>query len=220
MRVRKRQTRTGPLERAIVEPVVTDPAPRQPELRRQFDSSDRQVELALPPAETLQAAAVALQEAMATEKAPAVRKAGVALLDVLATHYGVSRPGLSVLGLRPKEVYDGQFTYELFGDYTPTTQKIRVWMRTAVRGKVTSFRGLLNTIVHEFCHHLDIHELGFTETPHTRGFYARIDVLYHLALGTPAEARMPLVWRKRGPVFVADWVKMRAALKSTSRRQP
>lgn len=149
---------------------------------------------------------------MATEKATSVRAAGTALLEILANHYGVSRPGLSVLGLRPQHVLEGQYTYELFGDYTPRTEKIRVWMRTAVRGKVTSFRGLLNTVVHEFCHHLDIHHLGYEETPHTRGFYTRIDGLYHLCLGTPPDKRMPLLWRKRGAIWVADWPRMRAAL--------
>ena len=135
------------------------------------------------------------------------------MLAMLSAHYGVSRPGLSVLGLRPREILEGEYSYELFGDYTPTTQKIRVWMRTAIRGKETSFRGLLNTLVHEFCHHLDIHALGYGETPHTRGFYARVDALYHLCLDTPAHKRMPLLWRKRGAVWVADWPKMRAALK-------
>ena len=145
--------------------------------------------------------------------APPVRKAGLALLRTLAGHYGISCPALSVLGLRPHQVFEGQYSYELFGDYTLSTQKIRVWMRTAIRGKVTSFRGLLNTLVHEFCHHLDIHYLDYAETPHTRGFYTRIDALYHLCLGTPGEKRMPLLWRKRGAIWVADWPKMRAALK-------
>ncbi len=193
--------------------MVTDRPPRDAPARRDFDRSDADDTLALPPPQPLQTAALALQTAMQTELAPPVRKAGLGLLGVLASHYGVSRPGLSVLGLRPHHVLEGEYSYELFGDYTPDTEKIRVWMRTAIRGKVTSFRGLLNTLVHEFCHHLDIHHLQYPDTPHTRGFYARIDALYHLCLATPEAKRMPLLWRKRGPVWVADWPKMRAALK-------
>ena len=48
-----------------------------------------------------------------------------------------------------------QWTSELFGDDTPETMLIRVWMRTAVRKEVTSFPTFLSTLCHEFCHHLD-----------------------------------------------------------------
>src|SRR2546425_3335215 len=46
----------------------------------------------------------------------------------------------------------------------------------------TLFRSL-----HEFCHHLDREKFGFLQTPHTRGFHARVDDLYHLALATRSE---------------------------------
>jgi len=42
-------------------------------------------------------------------------------------------------------------------------------MRTAILGKVTSYRGMLNTLLHEFAHHLDVHLFGWPDTPHTRG---------------------------------------------------
>ncbi len=44
---------------------------------------------------------------------------------------------------------------------------IRLWMRTAVRKEVTSFGTFLNTLCHEFCHHLDFHRFGFP----TRGIH-------------------------------------------------
>jgi hypothetical protein len=139
-----------------------------------------------------------------------VQRAAEQVLDVLAAYYDVRRPALSVLGVRPHRTFEGHLTYELFGDYAPGSEKIRVWMRTAIRGKVTSYRGLLNTLLHEFCHHLDVRKLGFDDTPHTRGFYARIDELYHLALATPPERRKPLAWRRVGGVWTIDWAKMRA----------
>jgi hypothetical protein len=189
--------------------VITDPLPRTAALRKEYTQSDAQLTLALPDGEALQAASRALAAALETGERVPVKRAGDALLALLAKHYGVSKPGLSVLGSRPHTVVEGQYSWELFGDYTPDTEKIRVWMRTAVLGKVTSYRGLLNTLLHEFCHHLDVRQLGYGNTPHTRGFYCRIDGLYHLALDTPPEKRKPLVWIKSGSSWRVDWRKLR-----------
>jgi hypothetical protein len=195
--------------RYIFAAVITDPLPRTGPLRQQYAASDAQTTLELPDAAALQAAAGALEAALKTGERPPVKRAGDALLALLARHYDVERPGLSVLGARPQTVVEGQYSWELFGDYTPDTKKIRVWMRTAVLGKVTSYRGLLNTLLHEFCHHLDVQRLGFTDTPHTRGFFGRIDGLYHLALNTPPDKRKPLVWIKSGNGWRVDWRKLR-----------
>jgi hypothetical protein len=189
--------------------VITDPLPQAMALRRQYEASDARQDLPLPPAEPLQQAARALEAALATAERAPVKRAGERLLALLAAHYGVTPPRLTVLGARPHTVIEGRYSWELFGDYTPSTTKIRVWMRTAVLGKVTSFRGLLNTLLHEFCHHLDIRQLGFSESPHTRGFFIRIDALYHLALGTPADKRRSLQWIKQGRSWRIDWRKLR-----------
>src|SRR5262249_48013818 len=136
-----------------------------------------------------------LGAALTSTRRPQVKVAGAAILSLLSKFYGVRTPGLQVLGLRPRNSREG-YTYERFGDYTHDTQMIRVWMRTAVLGKVTSHRGLLNTLLHEFCHHLDRQLLGYPNTLHTRGFFYRIDGLYHRALGTPVDQRVPLPWIK------------------------
>lgn len=197
----------------IVQSVVTDPLPRDAAQRKAYEASDELLSVPLPAAGPLQALVADLQAALTQGTAPPVRKTGVALLAFLSQHFVVRPPALCVLGLRPHKVRQGQYSYELFGDYTFETQKIRVWMRTAKLGKITSFRGLLNTLVHEFFHHLDVLHFKNEHTPHTRGFYTRIDGLYHLCLNTPADKRMPLIWRKRGSVWAADWPAMRAALK-------
>ena len=189
--------------------MITDPVPRTAALRKQYAASDTHLALELPAAELLQEAARALDQALSSGERPPVKRAGDRLLAVLAAHYQVDRPGLAVLGARPHTVVEGQYSWELFGDYTPDTQKIRVWMRTAVLGKVTSYRGLLNTLLHEFCHHLDVRRLGYADTPHTRGFFCRIDGLYHLALATPPDKRKPLVWIKHGNAWRVDWRKLR-----------
>ena len=92
--------------------------------------------------------------------------------------------GIRVLGARPLRVRENWST-ELFGDYTPETMLVRVWMKTAVRKEVTSFGTFLSTLCHEFCHHLDFQKFGFADSWHTRGFYERAAVLYHYARGTP-----------------------------------
>jgi hypothetical protein len=68
---------------------------------------------------------------------------------------------------------------------------------------------MLNTLLHEFLHHLDVKLFGWPDTPHTRGFYWRVDELYHLALGTPADKRKPLVWIQTGTRWRIDWSKLR-----------
>jgi hypothetical protein len=189
--------------------LITDPIPRADKRRFQYEASDSHPRLAMPPAEPLQRLTSALAEALTTENRPLVKQAGVELLTFLARAYEVPPPKLTVLGARPKRFSEGS-SYELWGDYTFDTQTIRVWMRTAVLTKVTSFRGLLNTILHEFCHHLDVKHFKWPDTPHTRGFFCRIDELYHLALATPPEKRMPLIWIKGRNTWRIDWTKLRS----------
>jgi hypothetical protein len=191
--------------------MVTDPPPRGVGQRREFERSDALMKLdVLPDARELQARAASLQTALASGDRRAVRIAGEAILDLLARTYRIDPPSLRVLGARPRQIREGWHS-ELFGDYDFESRGIRVWMRTAVLGKVTSYRGLLHTLLHEFCHHLDREALGFPDTPHTRGFHARVDDLYHLALATPPDHRRPLVWIRMGSAWRIDWSKLRAA---------
>ena len=163
----------------------------------------------LPDAVELRARAALFEKALATADGRAVRGTGESILELLAQTYAIDPPKLRVLGARPRDVWEGGH-FELFGDYEFEGKRIRIWMRTAVLGKVTSYRGLLHTLLHEFCHHLDRESLGFPDTPHTRGFHSRVDDLYHLALATPAEKRRPLVWIRMGSAWRLDWSKLRA----------
>jgi hypothetical protein len=190
--------------------VLTDRPPRAADGRRAFLKSDALTMLApLPDAVELQARAALFEKALATGDVRAVRGAGESILELLAQTYAIDPPKLRVLGARPRDVWEGGH-FELFGDYEFEGKRIRIWMRTAVLGKVTSYRGLLHTLLHEFCHHLDRESLGFPDTPHTRGFHSRVDDLYHLALATPAEKRRPLVWIRMGSAWRLDWSKLRA----------
>jgi len=191
--------------------VITDRPPRSAQARREFERSDALTTLVpLPDAHELQARATLLEKARTAGDPRSVKAEGESMLDLLAGTYGISRPRLQVLGARPRSVWEGGHA-ELFGDYDFEKKRIRVWMRTAVLGKLTSYRGLLHTLLHEFCHHLDREKLGFLETPHTRGFHARVDDLYHLALATPPENRRPLVWIRMGRAWRIDWSKLRSS---------
>jgi hypothetical protein len=185
--------------------VITDPLPRAAAKRREYDRSDAIVTMPLGKDGQVAALARALAGAMQAEAPGPVQRAGTALLAGLSEFYGVPVPSLRVLGVRPHRVTAGVCTYQLFGDYTPKTHRIRVWMRTAIREQVSSPKALLNTLLHEFCHHLDCTRLACPESFHTRGFFTRIDHLYHHALGTPLEKRRPLRWIKRGAVWTVDW---------------
>jgi len=89
---------------------------------------------------------------------------------------------------------------------------IRVWRRTAVQKRTTSYGTFLSTLCHEFCHHLDFKQYGFHDSPHTRGFYERAAVLYHHARGTP---KKPLVWVPLpGGRWRIDWTRMKVHGKS------
>jgi hypothetical protein len=189
--------------------VITDRPPRGATARREYDKSDGLVTMPLPPPERMQELTRALVEAMQGEDTAPVRHAASEVLGALAAFYGVPVPSLRILGVRPHKVTSGVCTYQLFGDYTPSTQRIRVWMRTAIREQVSSPKALLNTLLHEFCHHLDCTRLRWPGSYHTRGFYTRIDHLYHLALDTPLAARRPLRWIKRGEVWAIDWSSLR-----------
>ena len=131
-----------------------------------------------------------------------VRHACGELLAELSKFYEVPECGIRVLASRPLRVRE-TWTSELFGDYSPDTMLIRVWMRTAIRKEVTSFGTFLSTLCHEFCHHLDFHKFRFPDSWHTRGFYERAGALYHCARGTPPKR---LFWAPlRGGRWRIDW---------------
>jgi len=171
--------------------MVTDRVPKQAALRAEYLRSDQLSRLELPGDDRLQAPARWIEAALQTEQCASVRKACAAFVVAAGDFYAVSRPEIRVLAARPLRVREDGGATELFGDYHFENMLIRVWMRTAVQKRVTSFGTFLSTLCHEFCHHLDRELLGFRNTPHTRGFYERAAVLYHHARLTPVK---PLIW--------------------------
>lgn len=148
----------------------------------------------------------AIEAALKAGNAVLLRRSCANFLAAAARFYGVRAPRLRVLAARPLRVREGGWATELFGDYDPGTTVIRVWMRTAVRKQVTAYGTFFSTLVHEFCHHLDIEKLGFSDSPHTRGFYARVAVLYHHARQT---APKQIAWAPvRDGTWRVDWARV------------
>ena len=170
--------------------MLTDAPPRNAS-RAGFLQSDRIRTLGLPEDPCLFTIAKSIESAMQTGKTADVRRVCAEFLAATSDFYGVPSCAVRVLAARPLRVHEGEWATELFGDYAPDAMLIRVWMRTAVRRKVTSFGTFLSTLCHEFCHHLDYQKFGFRDSWHTRGFYERTAALYHHARGTP---RKRLFW--------------------------
>jgi hypothetical protein len=183
--------------------MLTDAPPRKSNLAG-FRESDGINTLDVPPDERLPAIAKSIESAMKSEQIVSVRRACAEFLDAGSQFYRVPDCSVRVLAARPLRVRE-RWATELFGDYTPETMLIRVWMRTAVRKEVTSFGTFLSTLWHEFCHHLDYRKFGFEESWHTREFYERAAVLYHHARGTPQKR---LFWVPiSGGRWRIDWQK-------------
>jgi hypothetical protein len=183
--------------------LLTDSPPRGSDLAG-FRESDRITTLDLPNDDHLPQIARSIEAAMKAEQSAILRPASTEFVSVATQFYEVPECSVRVLAARPLEVRE-QWTMELFGDYGPEIMIIRVWMRTAVQKKITSFGTFLSTLCHEFCHHLDFKKFNFADSWHTRGFFERAAFLYHHARGTPQKR---LVWvPMRGGRWRIDWQK-------------
>ena len=173
--------------------------------------------LQLPPAQLLHERSRSLEEALARESRTEIQQICNDMATIVARGFNVAAPPVSVLGVRPHRVSEGVCVYEKFGDYDLDSSHIRLWMRTAMLQKVTSFGTLLSTLCHELCHHLDVVQLNFPNTFHTRGFYERAALLYHHARNTPVR---PLVWvEQEDGTFRVNWAQTMSSSHSPARRK-
>jgi len=181
----------------------TDKIPKKASRKQEYDRSDamRILDL-LPPPEPARSQALKIKAALAAEKQKELQAACKELLETLAAAYNIAPPTIKILATRPRKVTES-WVYETFGDYDPETTQIRLWMRTAIQKKATSYGTFLSTLCHEFCHHLDMVSLDLPETFHTRGFYERTAYLYHHIQNTPIRR---IVWRQQNDgTFGVDW---------------
>jgi hypothetical protein len=172
--------------------MLTDSKPRRKTLLADYIKSDENRALDVPADDRLQRLCCSLEDVLKAGEVPPVHNLCQQYLNLAADFYKVERLPVRVLAARPVRSREGG-GYELFGDYHPDTMLIRVWMRTAVQKRVTSYGTFLSTLTHEFCHHLDYKLFHYADSWHTRGFYERAAALYHHARGTPAKK---LFWAK------------------------
>jgi len=135
--------------------MVTDGLPKTAWLRAEYVRSDETRGLELPEDDRFLRAARGIEAALVAEEAAPLRAACVEFLRLAAEYYKVSIPQVRVLRARPTRVREGGWRTELFGDYHFEEKLIRVWMRTAIQKRVTSFGTFFATLCHEFWHHLD-----------------------------------------------------------------
>ena len=177
--------------------MLTDAPPGKANLAG-FQESERIKTLDLPQNGRWFSITQSIESAMRAGHNADVRRACSEFLHSASDFYDVPDCSIRVLAARPLRFRE-HWTSELFGDYSPESMLIRLWMRTAVRKEITSLGTFLTTLCHEFCHHLDCQKFGFKDSWHTRGFYERAAVLYHFARGTPPKK---LFWV---PVAGARW---------------
>ncbi|MGA2648021.1 MAG: hypothetical protein ABSF15_25280 [Candidatus Sulfotelmatobacter sp.] len=193
--------------------MITDATPRKASHRAEYLESDRVKTLDLPHDCRFLIISKSIEAAMKSGTTANVRRTCAEFLESTSEFYEVNDCGIRVLASRPLRVSE-HWSTELFGDYTPETMLIRVWMRTAVRKEITSFGTFLSTLCHEFCHHLDFQKFGFQDSWHTRGFYERAAALYHHARGTPIKT---LFWVSvAGLRWRIDWQRTNRSRKTNA----
>jgi hypothetical protein len=151
-----------------------------------YRKSDRVPAIALPGARDLAPAVEALGTALVRDDEPGVAVASAEIVGRISLALGARAPIVQVLAVRPREDWG-----ELHGLYTQDEEAavIRVWMRTARRGRVVAFRTFLRTLLHELCHHLDFEVLGLAPSFHTAGFFRRESSLFRQLVPERAEGR-------------------------------
>jgi hypothetical protein len=185
--------------------LLTDPLPETRVERELYLFSERAGSaIWLPPAREFRDHVRCLDEAMADESMAAVRTASRDIVGYLDAQNDLRPAHVMVLGRRPIELLVDGCPSQVFGDYRPTGRRIRLYAKTAIQGRFTTLATLMNTLLHEFCHHLEAEVHGLP-LPHTRGFYARVDRLYHHALATPRAERRELRWIERGDRWQLTW---------------
>jgi hypothetical protein len=193
--------------------MITDKPPRKNALKEEYFRSEALRAIQLPPENPVRHHAAQLEQAMTKEDRKKIEIACNAIAGCLAESFRVATPNVRVLGVRPLEELGDDYVDETYGDYDFETAVIRLWMRTAVLEKMTSYGTLLSTLCHEICHHLDVVMLGLPNTYHTRGFYERAGILYHHVRGTPVRT---LFWDELpNGIYRINWPQtMRGGVKA------
>lgn len=158
-----------------------------PEEQAIYRLSDAATSVRLRGARALWPVVEQLRQALARDDAAAVAVAAATVCAGIARELGAPAPMVHVLAVRPREDWGelhGLYVLEQGGD-----ARIRVWMRTARKGRVVAFRTFLRTLLHELAHHLDFTVLALPRSFHTEGFFKRESSLFHQLVPEPRAPR-------------------------------
>jgi hypothetical protein len=150
---------------------------------RESDSYDR---IEIPDSKALEVPTKRLEEALIRDDRIAVEQGAQKLLSDMCRQLNVDGVSVRVLDVRPSNPES-----ELHGLYVReagAVPVIHVWMRTAAKKHVVSFRTFLRTLFHELCHHMDYELLELDDSFHTEGFFQRESAMVRDVVG-PARSR-------------------------------
>ncbi len=101
---------------------------------------------------------------------------GQKLLDNICGSLKIPRARLRVYEERqPHKLRGGKLAYKLYGVYYCENAMIEIANLTSIRKQVVAGKTFMDTLIHELMHHIDRKFLRIPSTPHSPGFYARIE---------------------------------------------
>ena len=117
---------------------------------------------------------------------------GQKLLDNICRSLKIPRTRLRVFEKRqPHKLRGGKLAYKLYGTYNCETAVIEIANLTSVRKQVVAGKTFLDTLIHELMHHIDRKFLRIPSTPHSPGFYKRIEDLKTKLMRMKGGERVP-----------------------------
>lgn len=154
-----------------------------------YRASDRIADVPVPDRRSLSPLVDEVRAALMTDDRAATERACQVLVRELLGQLGTEPASVRVLSVRPSDAES-----ELHGLYVSEEGKrpvISVWMRTAARQRVVSFRTFLRTLLHEVGHHLDYALFELEESFHTEGFFRRESSLMRQLAPRPRSRKKP-----------------------------
>lgn len=136
-----------------------------------YRASDRIAEVPLPEPAVARRLADEVRRALLSDDRGATERSCQALVREVCRQLGTEPVSVRVLSVRPSNA-----EAELHGLYVREEGEravISVWMRTAARRRVVSYRTFLRTLLHELGHHLDYCLFHLEDSFHTEGFFRR-----------------------------------------------
>lgn len=98
--------------------------------------------------------------------------------DMICKDLGVGVCSIKYDGIQPHSTNSrGTLKNKTLGHYKTIICHITLYKFTAKTKKIASNKSVLDTLLHELCHHFDFVLIGFGGSIHTAGFYKRISSL-------------------------------------------